>query len=38
MSNRALRMIFDRAADGLPLAEPELAQHKHGYGKASEVS
>jgi farnesyl-diphosphate farnesyltransferase len=23
MSNRALRMIFDRAADGLPLAKPE---------------
>jgi farnesyl-diphosphate farnesyltransferase len=37
-SNRALHMIFDRAADGLPLA-PALKWTKLGeYGAASEVS
>lgn len=38
MSNRALRIIFDRAADGMPLAEPELERYANGYGTASEVS
>lgn len=38
MSNRALKMIFDRAADGLPLANPQLWRQRQGYGAASEVS
>lgn len=37
-SNRALRMIFDRAADGLPLASPLRAIKVGEYGTASEVS
>jgi farnesyl-diphosphate farnesyltransferase len=38
MSNRALRLIFDRAADGLPLTTSDLWQHPRTYGAASEVS
>lgn len=38
MSNRALRMIFDRAADGLPLAAPEPFRGVKHYGAASGVS
>lgn len=38
MSNRALRMIFDRAADGLPLADPQAERRRQTYGAASEVS
>jgi hypothetical protein len=38
MSNRALRLIFDRAADGLPLARSNLWQQPQGYGAATEVS
>lgn len=38
MSNRALRLIFGRAADGLPLALPELERYAESYGAASEVS
>jgi 4,4'-diapophytoene synthase len=38
MSNRALRMIFDRAADGLPLAETQAGSRRQTYGAASEVS
>lgn len=37
-SNRALRMIFDRAADGLPLADPVADSKIREYGAASEVS
>lgn len=38
MSNRALRLIFDRAADGLPLASSSVWQQRQGYGAATEVS
>jgi farnesyl-diphosphate farnesyltransferase len=38
MSNRALRLMFDRAADGLPLANLHLWRRRPGYGAASEVS
>ena len=38
MSNRTLRLMFDRAADGLPLAEPCVPRQRPGYGAASEVS
>jgi farnesyl-diphosphate farnesyltransferase len=38
MSNRALRMIFDRAADGLPLASTGERRQPQVYGAASEVS
>ena len=38
MSNRALRMIFARAADSLPLANPQLWRQPQSYGAASEVS
>src|SRR3970282_2148293 len=31
MSNRALRLIFDRAADGLPLADPNSWRERPGY-------
>jgi farnesyl-diphosphate farnesyltransferase len=37
-SNRALRIVFDRAADGLPLAQRDHASLKPSYGRASEVS
>ncbi len=37
-SNRALRLVFDRAADGLPLAVSELSPSRPAYGPASEVS
>jgi len=35
MSNRALRMMFDRVADGLPLAELSPADLEHDYGAVS---
>lgn len=35
ISNRALRIIFGRAADGLPLAELSPADLEHDYGAAS---
>jgi len=38
MSNRALRMMFDRAADGLPRATLPLCDSTKRYGTASEVS
>jgi farnesyl-diphosphate farnesyltransferase len=38
MSNRALRLMFDRAADSLPLANLHLRHRRPGYGAASEVS
>ncbi|HEY7673352.1 MAG TPA: phytoene/squalene synthase family protein [Gammaproteobacteria bacterium] len=38
MSNRALRMIFARAADGLPLANPNSWRERASYGAATEVS
>ena len=38
MSNRALRMIFARAADGLPLADAQATRDRQTYGAASEVS
>jgi farnesyl-diphosphate farnesyltransferase len=38
MSNRALRLIFHRAADGLPLAELESFRAEPQYGTATEVS
>ncbi len=38
MSNRALRMVFDRAADGLPLAELDRESAGRHYGTATEVS
>jgi farnesyl-diphosphate farnesyltransferase len=38
MSNRALRLIFDRAADGLPLADIQSAAGTRDYGAATEVS
>jgi 4,4'-diapophytoene synthase len=38
MSNRALRMVFDRAADGLPLAKASLWNGAEDYGTASEAS
>jgi farnesyl-diphosphate farnesyltransferase len=39
MSNRALRLMFARAADGLPLANPlHWAQAHQDYGAAFEVS
>ena len=37
-SNRALRLVFDRAADGLPLATREMRLARPDYGPASEVS
>jgi farnesyl-diphosphate farnesyltransferase len=37
-SNRALRLVFDRAADGLPLVSRELSLARPAYGPASEVS
>lgn len=38
MSNRALRIMFDRAADGLPLASPQRWRHPEAYGTATEAS
>jgi 4,4'-diapophytoene synthase len=38
MSNRALRLMFDRAADGLPLAIPQLWRQSDEYGTATEAS
>jgi farnesyl-diphosphate farnesyltransferase len=38
MSNRALRLMFDRAADGLPLASPCLWRHSDAYGPATEAT
>ena len=38
MSNRAVRMVFDRAADGLPLAGPLTLAPAEEYGTATEVS
>jgi len=38
MSNRALRLIFARAADSLPLANPKSWQQRSSYGAATEVS
>jgi farnesyl-diphosphate farnesyltransferase len=37
-SNRALRLIFARAADGLPLANPNGWRERASYGAATEVS
>lgn len=37
-SDRALRLAFDRAADGLPLAVPDFGPVTPNYGPASEVS
>jgi farnesyl-diphosphate farnesyltransferase len=37
-SNRALRLIFARAADGLPLASPNSWRERASYGAATEVS
>ncbi|NNC63708.1 MAG: squalene/phytoene synthase family protein [Gammaproteobacteria bacterium] len=37
-SNRALKLVFDRAADGLPLASSDLSLARPSYGPASEVS
>jgi farnesyl-diphosphate farnesyltransferase len=37
-SDRALRLVFDRAADGLPLAAPDATPLKSNYGPAPEVS
>ena len=37
-SNRALRLVFDRAADGLPLEARDLGLDRPNYGPASEVS
>jgi farnesyl-diphosphate farnesyltransferase len=37
-SNRALRLVFDRAADGLPLAARDPNVVRPAYGPASEVS
>lgn len=37
-SNRALRLVFDRAADGLPLATRALSPVKPAYGPASGIS
>jgi len=37
-SNHALRLVFDRAADGLPLARRDLSFYRPSYGPASEVS
>jgi farnesyl-diphosphate farnesyltransferase len=37
MSNRALRLIFARAADGLPLANPNGWRERASYGAATEV-
>jgi len=37
-SNRALRLVFDRAADGLPLATSDLCVGRPAYGPASGVS
>jgi hypothetical protein len=33
-SNRALKLVFDRAAHGLPLAEGEAALARPGYRTA----
>jgi farnesyl-diphosphate farnesyltransferase len=33
-SNRALRLVFDRAAHGLPLAADQAALAKPGFGTA----
>ena len=38
MSNRALRMIFERAADGLPLAKLDRDDGIDAYGAATEVT
>jgi farnesyl-diphosphate farnesyltransferase len=38
MSNRALRLIFARAADSLPLANSKSWQQRPSYGAATEVS
>jgi farnesyl-diphosphate farnesyltransferase len=38
MSNRALRLIFARAADSLPLANPNAWRERASYGAATEVS
>ena len=38
MSNRALRMMFDRAADGLPLTEPTPFRGVGRYGTVSGAS
>jgi farnesyl-diphosphate farnesyltransferase len=37
-SNRALKLVFDRAADGLPLESRDLGLVRPSYGPASEVS
>jgi farnesyl-diphosphate farnesyltransferase len=37
-SNRALELVFDRAADGLPLAARDPSVVRPAYGPASEVS
>jgi farnesyl-diphosphate farnesyltransferase len=37
-SNRALRLVFERAADGLPLAKRDATSLKPSYGPASEAS
>jgi farnesyl-diphosphate farnesyltransferase len=37
-SNRALKLVFDRAADGLPLASSAMSPVRPAYGPASEVS
>lgn len=38
LSNRALRLMFARAADGLPLADPGAAGRAPSYGAATEAS
>lgn len=38
ISNRVLRLVFDRAADGLPLADIDSLAGSRDYGAASEVS
>ncbi len=38
MSNRALRLVFDRAADGLPLAVPAPFPGVHHFGTVSGAS
>ena len=37
-SNRALKLVFDRAADGLPLVVGDLGAVRPGYGPATEVT
>ena len=37
-SDKALRLVFERAADGLPLTEPDSTPFRSSYGPAPEVS